>query len=255
MCFLGYSPMHKGVKFLDIKTGQVYISRDVVFDETMFPFSSLHPNAGALLRQEILLLPESLQTHPVSSQEGEKHCTELTPNDSIIPVSSNSTQVHQHAGENCTQNGEEMRQNEAGLHHHMSGARHEAYQPRIGETPRSLGESTPGSMRALEETAQASENSSRSACGESSSGAASGAGPGVGPSESSIDMRRNVVRRAARASPGQSAGGVWQEPARGTRRGTAESPTRSSARQDAGISAAPGSSVPDPAAFPPATTA
>jgi histone deacetylase 1/2 len=78
--FLGYSPMHKGVKCLDIKTGQVYISEDVVFNETVFPFASLHPNAGALLRREILLLPESLQNHPVSSQEGEKHCTELTPN-------------------------------------------------------------------------------------------------------------------------------------------------------------------------------
>jgi histone deacetylase 1/2 len=29
--FLGYSPMHKGVKCLDIKTCQVYISRDVLF--------------------------------------------------------------------------------------------------------------------------------------------------------------------------------------------------------------------------------
>jgi hypothetical protein len=122
------------------------------FDETVFPFASLHPNAGALLRREILLLPESLQTHPMSSQEGEKHCTELTPNDSIIHVSSNSTQVQQHAGENCTKNGEEMRQYEAGLHHHMSGARHEAYQPRIDETPGSPGESTPGSTRASEET-------------------------------------------------------------------------------------------------------
>ena len=58
--FLGYSAPHKGVKCLDISTGRVYISRDVVFDETLFPFEKLHPNAGALLRQEILLLPPSL---------------------------------------------------------------------------------------------------------------------------------------------------------------------------------------------------
>jgi hypothetical protein len=38
----------------------VYISRDVVFDETMFPFQHLHPNVGALLRKEILLLDPSL---------------------------------------------------------------------------------------------------------------------------------------------------------------------------------------------------
>ena len=55
--FLGYSAQHKGVKCLDISTGRVYISRDVVFDETKFPFADLHPNAGALLRKEILLVP------------------------------------------------------------------------------------------------------------------------------------------------------------------------------------------------------
>jgi len=34
--FLGYSNMHKGFKCLDPKEGRVYISRDVVFDETVF---------------------------------------------------------------------------------------------------------------------------------------------------------------------------------------------------------------------------
>jgi hypothetical protein len=69
--------MHKGVKCLDINSGQIYISRDIVFDETVFPFASLHPNAGALLWREILLLPESLCNHQVSSREGEKHCIDL----------------------------------------------------------------------------------------------------------------------------------------------------------------------------------
>jgi hypothetical protein len=39
--FLGYSPLHKGYKFLHIPTNRVYISRDVVFDENVFPFSNL----------------------------------------------------------------------------------------------------------------------------------------------------------------------------------------------------------------------
>jgi hypothetical protein len=43
-----------------VSTGRVYISRDVVFDETVFPFKSLHPNAGALIRKQILLLDPSL---------------------------------------------------------------------------------------------------------------------------------------------------------------------------------------------------
>jgi hypothetical protein len=45
---------------LEIKSGRVYISRDVIFDETQFPFSKLHPNAGARLRTEISLLPDTL---------------------------------------------------------------------------------------------------------------------------------------------------------------------------------------------------
>ena len=58
MCFLGYSNLHKGYKCLEISTGRIYISRDVIFDETLFPFSKLHPNAGALLRAEIALLSD-----------------------------------------------------------------------------------------------------------------------------------------------------------------------------------------------------
>ena len=37
--FVGYSSHHKGYKCLDASTGRVYISRDVIFDETVFPFA------------------------------------------------------------------------------------------------------------------------------------------------------------------------------------------------------------------------
>jgi hypothetical protein len=58
--FIGYSAIHKGYKCLEPKTGRVYISRDVVFDEQIFPFEDLHENAGAKLRQEISLLSPDL---------------------------------------------------------------------------------------------------------------------------------------------------------------------------------------------------
>jgi hypothetical protein len=68
--FLGYSNLHKGYKYLDISTGRMYISRDIVFYETIFPFFSLHSNAGARLRDEISLLPLSLQHLNLQYHEG-----------------------------------------------------------------------------------------------------------------------------------------------------------------------------------------
>jgi hypothetical protein len=38
--FLGYSSIHKGYKCLDMDVGHVYISRDVIFYEVVFPFSN-----------------------------------------------------------------------------------------------------------------------------------------------------------------------------------------------------------------------
>jgi hypothetical protein len=49
--------MHKGFKWLNVAYGRVHISHDVVFDETIIPFTKLNPNVGAQLHSEILLLP------------------------------------------------------------------------------------------------------------------------------------------------------------------------------------------------------
>jgi hypothetical protein len=57
---VSYSNSHKGFKCLDPAEGRIYISRDVVFDEHVYPFASLNPNAGAHLRDELSLLPDVL---------------------------------------------------------------------------------------------------------------------------------------------------------------------------------------------------
>ena len=37
--FIGYSLCHQGYKCLDLSTGKIYVSRHVIFDETLFPYS------------------------------------------------------------------------------------------------------------------------------------------------------------------------------------------------------------------------
>ena len=91
--------MHKGFKCLDLSEGRVYISRDVTFDERVFPFAELHSNAGARLRAEISLLPENLLNS--SSTFGDATIldhTVSTPN----PVAS-STRDSGDTGENSDQ--------------------------------------------------------------------------------------------------------------------------------------------------------
>jgi hypothetical protein len=51
--------MHKEFKCLDISTGRIYISRDVIFDESVFPFASLNSNAGARYTSDVLFIPSS----------------------------------------------------------------------------------------------------------------------------------------------------------------------------------------------------
>jgi hypothetical protein len=78
--------LHKGFKCLDPSTDRVYISRDVVFDENIYPFAAFHPNVGARLRSEILLLPEHLS--PLF--HGDNTATDLS-NQSPDTCATNST--------------------------------------------------------------------------------------------------------------------------------------------------------------------
>ncbi|KAK1595157.1 hypothetical protein QYE76_048231 [Lolium multiflorum] len=83
----------------DVSTGRVYISRDVVFDENVFPFQELHPNAGALLKKEILLLPTS--TPDEVAPHTDDHMSTIVPI-CVPPVF--VSQVAAPAAENLVQN-------------------------------------------------------------------------------------------------------------------------------------------------------
>ena len=114
--FLGYSPRHKGVKCLDISTGRIYISRDVVFDENVFPFASLHPNAGALLRKEILLLPKHLHSstsfdHGGNNGNDQSNVTDICT--THTPSPDDAGFLDDYTGENLEQNDPELMENDA----------------------------------------------------------------------------------------------------------------------------------------------
>jgi hypothetical protein len=81
--------------------GRVYISRDAIFDESMFPFSSMHANGGAQLKAEIILLPPTLcNIHEGGDVEGPNMpnvadvIDESHAGTSSVVEAANSTSVH-----------------------------------------------------------------------------------------------------------------------------------------------------------------
>jgi hypothetical protein len=92
--FLGYSPLHKGYKCLHIPTNRVYISRDVVFDEHVFPYATITPQAPRLIAEHTLL-PTLL---PPTSTAGDQHVARTTapamPDASNLPSTSSPAVDH-----------------------------------------------------------------------------------------------------------------------------------------------------------------
>ena len=124
--------MHKGFKCLDPSEGRIYISRDVVFDEGVFPFASLHKNAGARLKSEIALLHPSLL--PATASFGDvilhdHNSTSPVFTDSLSSASNDAAAQDKNSGANT----EEIRLQQQ--YFMLSrDARHEADSP--GDLPR-----------------------------------------------------------------------------------------------------------------------
>lgn len=91
--FLGYSPLHKGYKCLHVPSNRVYISRDVVFDENVFPFShapspdsppsSSHSSPSADQFADYAHTPALLPNHGAGTGRGAR--LELLTDDAGVP--------------------------------------------------------------------------------------------------------------------------------------------------------------------------
>jgi len=91
---------------------------DVVFDEHVFPFSKLHPNAGAQLRAELQLLPDVLlnPTFTPGSNSSHDHVFDSSLPANILPSSSGDVlqdgeRTGGNSAGNCAQNGAQIRLN------------------------------------------------------------------------------------------------------------------------------------------------
>jgi hypothetical protein len=113
---------------LDVSTGCIYVSRDVVLDEQIFPFSTMHKNAGARLKSEISCLHPTL----LNPCYGDKHVGyqfanhPCEPANDIVEMQDANAPEMQDAnaprqGENAANTAQEQRENGAG----GSDTRHE----------------------------------------------------------------------------------------------------------------------------------
>jgi hypothetical protein len=89
--FLGYSRNHKGYKCFHIPTGRMYISRDVVFHESTFPFSSYSSTPQTALQPPSIVLPSFLPipSHSVRSQPMASKT--ISPNPSPLSASGSTS--------------------------------------------------------------------------------------------------------------------------------------------------------------------
>jgi hypothetical protein len=114
--FLGYSLLHRGYKCLHIPTGRLYISRDVIFLENLFPFSQKNSSPSSTFSdQSISLLgpsplvslqarsltnnsapaPINIRAYPITSQARDPTPATLNDPTQQIPHGPPQTQPHE----------------------------------------------------------------------------------------------------------------------------------------------------------------
>ncbi|PKU73211.1 Retrovirus-related Pol polyprotein from transposon TNT 1-94 [Dendrobium catenatum] len=96
--FIGYASAQKGYRCLNPKTGKVYVSRHVIFNEAIFPYhqpdSSLKTNSPNNFVPPLLLVPtKTNQPHTSCPPTNIQHRQTLTPNSSEPPCPLPSTDI------------------------------------------------------------------------------------------------------------------------------------------------------------------
>jgi hypothetical protein len=200
----------------------VYISRDVVFDEHVFPFASLHPNAGARLRAKIALLPNIL-LNPNSSFGDARIRDQHLISSNQTNVSPSGDDVLAGTGGNSKQNASNPVQNGVETGSYLlcpsrgSSTRFEI--DPLAHVAGSAGESSPGSAPGLQQQLLDSAAGSPSGSSTPSSlnpespaqGAASQLDPGT-PSEADSVTGSGVAGQGSGVSAGSSVSPVSTPP-------------------------------------------
>jgi histone deacetylase 1/2 len=90
--FLGYSLSHQGYKCLDLASGKLYISRHVIFDESLFPYQK-DPSTSTLSTQDSHLPPSLIQPRIPNNHPGSNSCLNTLVITHLIPLHQGSLDI------------------------------------------------------------------------------------------------------------------------------------------------------------------
>jgi hypothetical protein len=88
--FLGYSSHHKGYKCFHPETGRIFVSRDVIFHEEVFPFSHAKTNSKSFPTETSSSNPVSVSLPISRTRELVPYSPSSFPSSPPIPLSPTS---------------------------------------------------------------------------------------------------------------------------------------------------------------------
>lgn len=105
--FVGYSFAQKGYRVYDLDTHMYFVTRDIVFKETIFPFKHFVPNISSVIPQTSLRIvqfdtcfdprtPEISNSHSLTHTEDSASISQPLHTDSSIHSNPSSFSVHSH---------------------------------------------------------------------------------------------------------------------------------------------------------------